>query len=54
MLWFGLRSDPVDEAIERERVRERMLEQERRIRALDRAVEVVQRQLSEDRPHAHQ
>lgn len=53
MFWLGLRPvPPADEAAERERARERLLEQERRILALDRAVEVVQRKLTEEPPRA--
>jgi hypothetical protein len=50
MAWLGVKRVSPDDAAERERARERLLDQERRVQALDRVMEVVQRTLAEDRP----
>lgn len=56
MSWlrFGRPSpdEAIDEAGERERVRERLRDQERRVLALERAVEVIQRSLTTEYPDA--
>jgi hypothetical protein len=49
---FGVRRITLDKERDRERATARVIEQEQRVQALDRAVEVIQRDLSEDRPHA--
>jgi hypothetical protein len=52
MQWFGI-GPPATQARDLDaRARERLLEQERRVQALDRVIEVIQRDLPEDRPHA--
>lgn len=49
---LGFRPVPPDEWSDHERARRRLIEQEERVKRLDRAVEVIQRRLPEDRPHA--
>lgn len=48
MTWLGFGRLSPDEVIERERARERLREQERRVQQLDRAVEVIQRKMAEE------
>ncbi len=58
MTWLGgalgldRRPPSVEAAREQDEARKRLLDQERRIEALDRVVEVISRELPEDRPHA--
>lgn len=54
MEWLGLGRRPSSpyERTGNEQARQRLLDQERRLDALDRVVEVIQRDAPEDRPHA--
>lgn len=52
MQWFGMRPSSPDERQRDAAARERLLEQERRVQALDRVVEVISREIPEDRPRA--
>lgn len=48
LVTLGFSRPAPDVILDRERVRERLLDQERRLEALSRAVEVIQHSLSED------
>lgn len=52
MEWFGLGRATTHERVRDERALERLADQEQRVQALDRVVEVIQRQLPDDGPHA--
>lgn len=52
MEWIARQFRPADEAEDRERARHRLIDQENRVQALDRTVEVIQRTLAEERTHA--
>lgn len=55
MAWLdtlGVRRTVLDKERDREQASHRLVKQEQRVQALDRAVEVIQRTLSEDRPDA--
>lgn len=52
MAWLRPRRDIERDREQEDRARARLLDQERRVQALDRVVEVIQRHVSEDQSHA--
>lgn len=52
MDWLIPQRTTSDEREKEAQARARLLDQERRVKALDRVVEVIQRHAAEDQPHA--